>query len=108
MNRRLLACAAVAVMAGPGVARAAPSCADVLAMFPQPGREKAGQGGNAFRPLPTVAPQSGGHDRLSIGIDAVRFGPPTTAAVTPPGGEVWIDGEGARRLPGRRDIVRRG
>ncbi len=99
MNRRLLACAAVAVMAGPGVARAAPSCADILAMFPQPGREKAGQGGNAFRPLPTVAPQPGDHDRLSIGIDAVRFGPPTTAAVTPPGREVWIGNYRVQDVP---------
>lgn len=99
MNKGLMACAAAAVIARPGAARAAPSCADILAMFPQPGREKAGPGGNAFRPLPTLAARAGGHDRLSVGIDAIRFGPPTTAAVTPPGGEAWIGNYRVQDVP---------
>jgi FtsP/CotA-like multicopper oxidase with cupredoxin domain len=98
MHRHLLACAAAAVLMGPAVARAAPSCSDILAMFPQPGRGEPGSGGNAFRPLPTLAPDAGHHDGISIGIDAVRFGQPI-AGSKPPGGEVWIGNYRVRDVP---------
>ena len=84
-HKAWLACVAISVLV-PSLARAAPSCASILAMFPQPGRTHPTQTGNAFRPLPVLAGSNG----VTISMDAVRFGLPTSSGINPPGPSAWV------------------
>lgn len=92
------ACVIASVVLIPSLARAAPSCTDLLALFPQPGRTDPTQTGNAFRPLPTLASVPGGHG-IALTMDAVRFGLPTASGIVPPGQNVWIGNYQVRDVP---------
>ena len=84
-HKAWIACVAISALI-PSLARAAPSCAKILTMFPQPGRADPTQTGNAFRPLPILVGPNG----VRMTMDAVRFGLPTSSGINPPGPTAWV------------------